>query len=330
MMTLPCIPRRALAAGLAAVLASAAVPTFAAQTFPAKPVTLVTWSPAGGPLDTLARLVANQLGQRWGQPVVVENRTGASGAIGTQAVARAAPDGYTLLLTTSTAHLSTPILQPDVTFDPLKDFVPIAQLAAGSVVLLAPAKAPYDDVDGLVTYAKAQNAGLSFGSWGIGTSGHLYGELLRARYDVPMVHVPYRGDVVASQDLVGGNLAAMFAGGSTARTMIDGGRAKAIALASGQRFAALPEVATFGEQGYAGFDLVGWAGIFAPDGVPADIVTKISTDLGAMVQDPQVRQRLSDIGQDAMFEDAAAFAARLPADQAAWAGLIREAGVTLP
>jgi len=308
-------------------MALAAPMAAASQAYPNRPVTLTTWSAAGGPIDTLARLLASGLSEQWGQPVVVENRTGASGTIAAQAVARAPADGYTLLLTTSTAHISNAILQPKLTYDPEHDFTPVAQVAAGTVLLLARADAPFDNLDELVAYARKQPDGMSFGSWGVGTSGHLYGELLKQKYDVPLLHVPYRGDMPASQDLLGGTLPLTFAGGTTARTLIESGRAKALGLTSAERAAALPQVPTFKEQGYDGFDLVGWAAIFAPAGVPSAIVEQIAGDVATLLQREDVRRKLSEMGQDAMYLPPAQFAPRIAEDFKRWGELIEQAGV---
>lgn len=303
-----------------------AAPAVQAADFPSHPVTLVTWSPAGGPIDTLARLIGTGLSERWGQTVLIENKTGASGAIAYQYVARAQPDGYTLLLTTSTSHIVNPMLQPNLTYDPAKDFQPLARLAAGSIVLLAAADAPYSTLDELKDYAVKQNDGLSYGSWGVGSSANLYGELLRVKYNFPLVHVPYRGDVLSTQDLIGGTLPVTFSGGVTARNLIDAGRVKALGQAAAQRFSALPDVPTFKEQGYEGFDLLGWAGVFGPAGMPEDLAQKIADTLRAVVADPEVSKRLAEMGQDAIFQGPAEFGQSLESDFAKWGELVELTG----
>lgn len=322
------LKRRAVGlAGLAAIAVGLLPAVAQAQAFPSKPLTIVVPFPAGGTTDILARIIGQYMSIDLGQPVVIDNRAGAGGNIGSQAVARAPADGYTLLITTSTSHIVNPMLQPKLTYDPAKDFQPLARLAAGSVVLLARADAPFNTLDEFKAYAGQQNAGLSYGSWGIGSSAHLYGELLRAKYNVPLVHVPYRGDVLSTQDLVGGTLPVTFAGGVTARTLIDAGRAKALGQTAPQRFSALPDVPTFAEQGYDGFDLLGWAGIFAPSGLSPDLAARIAADLQAVVASPEVAKRLSEMGQDALFEGPEAFSRSLESDFRRWGELVRTTGV---
>lgn len=295
--------------------------------YPDRPVTIVSWSPAGGPIDILARTIAHGLSELWNEKVLVENRTGATGVIATQHAARATPDGYTLLITTSTAHIANLYLQPSLSYNPKTDFEPVARLAAGSVVLMAPANAPFNDIDGLIKYAREQGKEISYGTWGIGSSAHLYGELLKTRYNVPLVHVPYRGDVGSTQDLVGGTLPISFTGGVTAKRLIDAGQAKALAIASAQRFSALPNVPTFKEQGYEGFDLMGWAGIFVPAGTPQPIIEKLSKDLEKVVKSPEVSKRLLDIGQDEIYMDHAAMKVWLESEFENWGKLIKDSGV---
>lgn len=317
----------AMGVGGAAGVATAQDANNEAADFPNRPVTLITWSPAGGPIDILTRTIAQGLSEVWNQKVLVENRTGATGVIATQHAARLPADGYHLLMTTSTAHIANLYLQPSLSYDPKTDFEPVARLAAGSVVLMAPANAPFNDIDGLAEYARKQGTGMSYGTWGIGSSAHLYGELLKTKYNVPLVHVPYRGDVASTQDLVGGTLPVSFTGGVTARRLIEGGQAKALAQAAAERFSILPDVPTFKEQGYEGFDLMGWAGVFVPAGVPEPILAKISADLETVVKSPEVSKRLKDIGQDEIYMDHATMKEWLDSEFENWGQLIKDAGV---
>ena len=314
-----------LALAAAALIVSAPVPA-AADPYPAKPVKLVLWFPPGGTIDVLSRLIADQLTARWKQPVVVENKPGASGIIASEHVARAPADGHTLLVTINTTHINNPVLRSKLPYDAVKDFEPVSQIASGSVVLIAPAKHPANSVGELVEWARKRGKPLSYGSWGVGTSAHLFGSLLQQQTGLPMNHIPYKGEMPAITDMLGGRLDVTFAGGGTARAQAAGGQVKILGLTGPKRIRALPNVSTFAEQGFKGFELVGWVAVYAPAKTPKPVIAKISAELAEAVRAPEVQTRMVDNGFEPVGSTPDQFAALFKAEFPKWADLIKASG----
>jgi tripartite-type tricarboxylate transporter receptor subunit TctC len=284
----------ALAAG--ASLGLGALPAFA-QAYPSQPVRMVVPFPPGGLTDAIARLVAQALGERLGQSVVVDNRAGASGNIGTALFTRSKPDGYTLLLGSSTPNAANPNLYTQLGFDPHKDFAPIGLIASAPNVLLVSATSPYKDAAQLIAAAKAAPGKLTYGSAGSASSGHLAGATMARVYGLDMLHVPYKGAGPALTDLMGGQLTMML--DPSALPHIRGGKLRALAVPSPKRLPALPEVPTFAEAtGEKNMIASAWYGLMAPAGTPNEIVGRLYAELTKVLQDPDIRAKLINYGAD--------------------------------
>src|SRR4051812_22860470 len=261
-----------------------------AQAWPSRPVRLVVPFPPGGPADVLARLLAERLAEGWGQPVVVENRGGAGGNIGAEAVARAAPDGHTLLLCAS-SHVQGAALYTRLAFDPVRDFTPVAQLAYYSLVLVVHPSVPATDLAGFEALLRAQPGQVTVASAGIGTPTHLTAELFRSRAGVEFTHVPFGGAAPAHAALIGGQVQAMFHNPVMAVPAVQAGRLRALATTGAARAVALPAVPTLAEGGYPGFESGTWYAVLGPAGLPAPVVARVESDLRRTVALPAVRDK---------------------------------------
>jgi tripartite-type tricarboxylate transporter receptor subunit TctC len=289
----------ALAAGglIGGFSLSLALPA-AAQTYPAKPIRIVVPYVAGGGTDTIARAMGEKLSKRLGQPVVVDNKAGASGIIGTDAVAKAAPDGYTLLMTLTQSVLTNQFLYQKLPYDPRKDLTMISVLADAQLVLVAHPSVPARTVRELGEYARSRPGKLSYASWGVGSLSHLsgayYGKLVHGQ----ATHVPYKGEAPMMQDLLGGQVQFGFASILTAKPYIQSGKLKALAVTGTQRSSALPDMPTFAESGMqdSAFKTVGWIGLVAPVGVPAPILARLEGEVRAILQAPDMQERLVALG----------------------------------
>jgi tripartite-type tricarboxylate transporter receptor subunit TctC len=270
----------------------------AAQTWPDKPVHLIVPFSAGSAVDTLARIPGQKLAELWGQPVVVDNRTGANTIIGTEAAAKAAPDGYTLLLTNDAALATNPALYPKLPYAPLRDFAPITLGASIPVVLVAHASEPYGTVKELIAYAKANPGKLHYASGGNGSAQHVPMEMFKQIAGIDLVHVPYKGLGPAFNDVISGQIPIMFAGLSNTPAQIKAGRIRALAIGSAKRSSAMPDLPTMQEAGVPGFDYSAWAGVLAPAGTPAAIIQKVNADWAKTVAMPEVRDKLVALGFD--------------------------------
>ena len=315
-----------LGAGLATL---AAGPAFAQQPapFPTRVVRIVPFGTAGGPIDSIARIYAEKLKARWNQPVIVEARPGASGTIAADAVAKAAPDGYTVLLTLPLTHINNAVLQPRLPYDPVKDFEPLSQIATGGPMLIARATAPFSNVREFVAFAKA-HPGLSYGTWGNGSNAHLFGELLARQAGIELVHVPYKAEAAAHNDMFGESLGVAFANPSTARGLAQAGRIKVLGITGRQRVRSMPDVPTFTEQGFQGFDLDSWIGAYAPARTPQPVLDAWSAALREITKMPDVQERLAGFGFEPLGNTPAEFRAGYKADFPRVADLIKAAGVT--
>src|SRR5436305_4129809 len=241
-----------------------------AQTYPNRPVKIIVPTPPGGPVDVMARLVANQIAPFIGQSVFIDNRAGAANTLGSAEAARAAPDGYTLLYSSSSGLVIAPMLQKNAGYDPIKSYDPVALVAATSNILVVHPSLPARSVQELVAYAKANPGKINFSSGGVGTLPHLIGEYFKAHAGIQVVHVPYRGGGPSIQDVVAGNIQYTFEGISVLLPLIQDGRLRALAVTSARRSPLLPNVPTMIESGFPGFDVTAWTALLAPHGTPAD------------------------------------------------------------
>ncbi len=321
--------RRAIAflasAWMAAALAAGAASGQPAD-YPNKPIRLVSPFNPGGAIDVLNRLIGERLSARLGVQVVVDARPGANTIIGTEIVARAPADGYTFLITTNSTHTNNPALYKSLPYDPVKDFAPITQVSLGSVLFVVAKDAPYDDINGFLAWAKGLGRPVSYGSWGIGSSGHLYGTLLEKAAPGRLSHVPYKGEVQAIGDVHGGSLDSTFCSPVGAKPQIAAGRIKALAMTGAQRSAAMPDLATFKEQGVEGLDLTLYVAAYAPAGTPAAIVERLQREIKAVIAEPDVRQKMLDQGQTPVGSTPAELQAVLAREAPKWAELIRISG----
>jgi tripartite-type tricarboxylate transporter receptor subunit TctC len=317
---------RALALGALACQFGAPALAQAPADWPTRPVKLVSPFNPGGAIDVLNRLIAEKLAPRLGQAVIVEALPGANTITGANAVAKAQPDGYTFMITTMSTHVNNRVLFDKMPFDPIKDFAPITMLSLGSVLLTAPATAPYNDLKGFIAWAAAQKRPISFGTWGIGSSAHVYGGILQKDHGVDLNHVPYKGEVPAITDVIGGSLDVTFASPVGAKPQVAAGKLKAIAMAGPSRSAAMPDVPTFGEQGYKGFELAVWVAAYAPAGTPAPIIDRLQRELAAVIRMPEVTKSMADQGQTPLGSTPAEFDAAFKAQAPRWEQLIRASG----
>ncbi len=280
---------------VAAVLVWAAAPALA-QTYPDRPVKIIVPTVAAGTVDLVARVMANDLGTALGNRFFIENRSGAGNTLGSRDVAHSDPDGYTLLMSSASGQVISPLIYKDPGYDPLKSFTPIAPYAEGSVILVVNPSLPFHSVADLVAYAKANPGKLSYGSAGTGTVPHLTAELFKSVAGIAMVHVPYRGGALSIQDVIAGNLQLTFEASSPLLPHIAAGQLRALAVLSAQRIPELPDVPTIGEAGYPGVLTASWTGLFAPAGTDAAIVQKLNAAINASLQTDATRQALARLG----------------------------------
>lgn len=316
---------------VAAVVAALAFVTSAAvaeTNYPDRAVKIEVGYAAGGPLDVVARLIGDKLAQIWGKTVVVENVSGASGNIAADRVAKAVPDGYTLLLASNVNIAVNPKLYKNMPFDPVKDLAPITQVAYSPNILVVPNDLPVKSVQELVTYAKANPGKVSFASAGVGTTQHLAGELFKTIAKVDIQHVPYRGATPAITDLLGGRVSMFFGPPSSLLGLVKEGKVRALAVTSAQRFPAAPDLPTMIEAGYPGFVAVLSVGWMAPAGTPKDVIDSIYKDTAKALAAPDVRERLQKIGTEPMGTSPAEFAADIQREVPQWAEVIKAAGLT--
>jgi len=320
--------RRIATAVLASVLALSAGTASAETNYPDRAVKIEVGYAAGGPLDVVARLIGDKLAQIWGKTVVVENVSGASGNIAADRVAKAVPDGYTLLLASNVNIAVNPKLYKNMPFDPVKDLAPITQVAYSPNILVVPNDLPVKSVQELVTYAKANPGKVSFASAGVGTTQHLAGELFKTIAKVDIQHVPYRGATPAITDLLGGRVSMFFGPPSSLLGLVKEGKVRALAVTSAQRFPAAPDLPTMIEAGYPGFVAVLSVGWMAPAGTPKDVIDSIYKDTAKALAAPDVRERLQKIGTEPMGTSPAEFAADIQREVPQWAEVIKAAGLT--
>jgi len=314
---------------LAALVLAAALATSAsgwAQGYPNRAVRLVVPFPAGGPADALGRVIADQLNKMWGQPVIIENRGGAGGNLGAEVVARAAPDGYTLLLNAS-SHVINASLYEKLPYDPIKDFTPVSEVASYMLVLVVHPSAPATSVKEFVALARSKQDGLSVANAGLGTPTHLAAVLFAQAAGVNLVHVPYRGAAPASTDLIAGQVPAMFNNPVNAVPQVRSNNLRALAVTGSKRLSLLPDLPTIAESGYPGFETRTWYGLFGPAGMPADIVRKLHADTEKVLRIPEIANNLIAQGWDIAVSPPDQFSVVLQSEFDRWAAVVKRAGI---
>jgi tripartite-type tricarboxylate transporter receptor subunit TctC len=314
---------------LIAACAVAAGSSFAqGTTWPQKPITYIVPFPPGGTTDILARTIALKLGPALGTTIVVENKPGAGGNIGSDFVAKAKPDGYTILGGTISSHAINPSIYKTMPYDALKSFQPITLIGTNANVLVVSAGSPFKSVPDVIAAAKAKPGTISFASAGNGTSQHLSGELFKSLAGIQMEHVPYKGSGPAIQDVMAGHVPMMFDTTVVAAPHIQSGKLRALAVTSAKRVKSLPNVPTMVEAGVPGYDLVSWQGIFAPAGTPKDVVQRLNAELVKILKQPDVRERFESLGLEPVGNTPDEFAAFQRAEVAKWAKVVKDAKIT--
>jgi tripartite-type tricarboxylate transporter receptor subunit TctC len=318
-----------LVALASSVIAAVPLPC-AGQSFPVpgKQVRIVVPFPPGGQADFQARLIAPKLSAVLGVPVVVDNKPGASSIIGVQEVARAAPDGHTLLYTIASPIVVNPHLFTKLPYDPLRDLTPITLTAVSAQLLIAHASVPANDTRELVAYAKANPGKLNFGSYGPGTSSHLYGELLKASAGIDIVHVPYKGAADATKDLVAGRIDVMFMALTAPLPYVREGSLKVLGVVGDKRISSMPSVLSIVEQGLQGLELTGWLGMFAPANTPAATLDRLDSELVKILREPEIGERFRQGGSEVTSTTPTAFAALVRKDYEKWGEVVRRLGIT--
>jgi tripartite-type tricarboxylate transporter receptor subunit TctC len=297
-----------------------------AQTYPSKPVRIVVPFVAGGAVDTLTRLLGVKLAESFRQPVIVENRAGAGGNIGADAVAKSAPDGHTILITTN-GHAITPALYRSLPFDPVKDFIPVTQLVASTLILVANPKLPVTSVKELIALAKAQPGTLNYGMTGIGNPLHLTMEMLKNAAGIDLQPVPYRGDAPLNADLIAGQVHVAIVPLTTARPLIEGGKLRALAVTAARRSPALPHLPTIAEDALPGFDSTSWQGLFVPANTPREAVMAIQREAAKALNAPDVLERLATFGSEPVGSTPEEFEAKFKTDIAKFAKIVKDAHI---
>ena len=300
-----------------------------AQSYPAKPVRIIVPYPAGGTTDIIARIAAAQLAERLRQPFVVENRAGASGAIGAVAVAQSAPDGYTLVMGTASSHGINSALQKNLPYDAVKDFAPVTVVASTPNIVVVHPSVPAKTLGELLALAKAQPGKINFGSTSPGGSPHMSAELLKMMAGVDMTHVPYKGAAPMLTDLIGGQIQAGFDNLPSTIGFVRGGKVRALAVTTPQRWPGAPDIPTVAESGVPGYEVSGWFGLLAPAGTPKAVLDTLQSAVAQAVQQPEVARQLRDLGAEPVANKPEAFARDIAADVEKWRKVVQATGVRL-
>ncbi|HKA46054.1 MAG TPA: tripartite tricarboxylate transporter substrate binding protein [Burkholderiales bacterium] len=299
----------------------------AAQDYPSRPIRVIDSFPAGGNTDVLARTLGQKLFERWGQPIIVDNRPGAAGNIGAEIAARAAPDGHTLLMGLTTTLAPSMTLFPKLPYDAVRDFAPVGTVASSLLVMLVHPSLPVKSTKDLIVLARARPGELRYASSGVGGPLHLATELLKAKAGVDMVHVAYKGGAPAAAAVASGEVQLGFASLAASLPLIKAGRLRAIAVSTPKRSSALPDVPTIAESGLADFDITTWYGLLAPAGTPAVVIAKINSEVARALKLPDVAERLSLLGLEPRTGTPQEFGAILKAEIALYAKIIKDAGI---
>lgn len=319
--------RYALAHALSAILLTVvAADSIAQSAYPVRPLRLIVPSSAGGGIDIIARIITARLAERLGQPVLVDNRPGAASIIGSDLVAKAVPDGYTLLISVSALAIN-PAIYKKLPYDTLRDFAPVTLAVVAPNLLVVHPSLPVKTVRNLIDLARARPGELNFGSAGTGSNPHLSMELLLSMAKLKMVHIPYKGSAPAVTDLLAGHIAAMTATMLTGIPHARSGRLRALGVTSAARVGALPEIPTVAEAGVPGYEAVQWYGILAPAATPAEIVKKLNAEIVGILGMPEVKTQLAGNGAEATGGSAEAFARYLRTETEKWAQVVRAAGI---
>ena len=297
------------------------------QPYPSKPVRIIAPFSPGGVADSSARVISERLGARLGQSVVVENRPGASGNIGTHGVATSEPDGYTLLLGFDGTMVINPHVYAKLPFDTLRDFAPVTKLGDATLILVAHPSVPAKDLREFIGIAKSRN--FSYGTAGTGSTPHLAGALLAQRTGIDLTHVPYKGGGQAMGDVVGGQILLVYTAIATAQQFVKSGRLKGLGVSSAKRSNALPEVPTFVESGLDGFVVDSWVGILAPTKTPRPVVERLRTEIAAVLAEPEVRERYATLGIEPVGNTPEQFTEQIRTDLARWERVVRQAGIKI-
>jgi tripartite-type tricarboxylate transporter receptor subunit TctC len=313
----------------ALVMTSCCVGVARADDYPSHPIRLIVPYAPGGGADAVARVVAKRASETLGQPIVIENRGGAGSIIGTDMVAKADPDGYTLLLGQSGPISINPAVYKDLRYDPVKDFAPVTMTNAYPYILVVNAKTPVKSVAELVALAKAKPGALNYGTTGIGAANHLVTELFSSKAGVKMAHVPYRGTALAVADLIGGQVDLVFGDPVSVLSHLQAGTLRALAVTSKERSPVAPEVPTIAESGYPGFDAIAWHGILAPARTPAGIVARLNAEIIKALHDPETRTLFTNQAMQTVGNTPEEFAAFIKQDSAIWKQVAAEAGVSV-
>lgn len=316
--------RHALALAVASVVSMAAPAAWAQDSWPTKPITFVVPQNPGGANDVIARAVAQSLENSLGQPVIVENRAGANGNVGTGQVARSAPDGYTFLVTAQSAHTINPALYSRTGFDPIKDFTPVMQLAVAPYLLVVNPQFPATTFDELVAYAKANPYKVEYASAGNGTLNHLLGEMLKKQKGVEMLHVPYKGAAAAATDVVAGQLPVTFGSFPGVMPFVSSGKLRVLGVASDKPTPLAPEIPVLKD-----LAVTSWYGLFAPAGTSQPIIDKVYAEISRVLATPAMQERLKTLGAEPVQSNPQSFAASLPAELAHWKKVVDESGAKI-
>jgi tripartite-type tricarboxylate transporter receptor subunit TctC len=313
----------------ALVAVFAAISPVAAQEYPSRLVRLVVPQAAGGGTDTFARAIGQKLGERWGQSVVIENKAGAGGVVGTDFVAKSAPDGYTLLVTYEGSQAINQSLYEKLPFDSLKDFYPVATIAVTPFILIVGPRVQAKTLKEFIAFARANPDRLSYGSAGNGSVNHLLGEMLKTEAGIHVVHVPYKGASAAIADVLGGHIDAAFASVPSVISSVQSNVVRALAVSSAKRIAVAPDIPTIAEAGFEKFDVNPWWGILAPAGLSPAIAQKISADIADILKTPEMEDVLAKQGATPLINSPAAFRALLAQDIEKWSKVVKASGATI-
>lgn len=322
------IGRRRLLQAAAGLLASAAVPALADASYPSRPLRLIVPFAPGGPIDQTARIVVQRLAELLSQPVIVDNRTGANGVIAAEAALHAPADGYTLLFSVI-HHAVLPSLQQTLSYDIEKDFAPVTLVAYYPIILVVNPALPIDSVAELITRAKAEPGSLTFGHSGYGGGTHLAGELFAMEAKVQLRQVPYKGSAPAMTDLLGGHIDLMFSDAPTALPYVQSGRLRALGISTPRRSELLPDLPTIAEAGVPGYSAYSWGGISVRAGTPPEVIARLNTELVHLLREPEVHQRLLQIGAEPQPGTSAEYAAMMHSEIEKWAAVVRQANIRM-
>lgn len=316
-----------ITAAIALLVGWAASPAVAQEAWPTKPVRFVVPFAAGGSTDVIARMVAQKLSTKWGQPVVIENKLGAGGSVGADAVAKSPADGYTLLFHSGAVAIN-PHVYKRMPFDTEKDLLPITNVAGGPMIIVVSERSPIKSLKELIATARQKPGSVNFGSAGVGSQVHLAGENFAGAARADLTHVPYKGEAIAYNDLIAGQLQMMVGNFAAASALLGPGRLRALAVTGKTRSPQLPDVPTASEAGLPGFENTAWFGLFAPAGTPKDVVAKVERDTAAVLRDTEVKARLYVQGMRPVGNTSAEFAEQMRKESGHWAALVKARNLT--